>query len=126
MSAWRLVYYRDSSGRYPVKEYVAKLDPGERAKVRFDFDLLKQFGVQLGAPYVRSLGGKLWELRTTGRSQHRIVYFAVAGRRLVLLHAFVKKTQKTPQAQIDTAMRRMGEYLETERRAEARQEHDRR
>lgn len=115
------MYFRDSSGRYPVKEYIAGLDPKERAKVRYDLDLLKQFGVDLGRPYVRSLGGKLWELRTTGRVQHRTLYFAVAGRRLVLIHAFAKKTQKTPQAEISTAMRRIGEYLERARSAEASQ-----
>ncbi|MBI4321073.1 MAG: type II toxin-antitoxin system RelE/ParE family toxin [Chloroflexi bacterium] len=47
---------------------------------------------------------------TTGRSQHRVLYFAAPGRRLVLLHAFTKKTPKTPPAEIKIAMRRMADY----------------
>lgn len=68
--------------------------------------------MSLGAPHVRSIGAKLWELRTGGRTQHRVFYFAASGKRLVLLHAFTKKTQKTPRAEIETAMRRMADYQE--------------
>ena len=68
--------------------------------------------MDLGAPYARSIRDKVWELRTTGRTQHRILYFATSGKRLVLLHAFTKKTGKTPSAEIETALRRMSDYRE--------------
>lgn len=112
VSEWRLVYYKTAAGRSPVREYIAGLDARERTRVTFDLDLLETFGLELGAPYVRSLGSKLWELRTTGSTQHRVVYFAAPGKRMVLLHAFVKRTQKTPQAEIEIAMRRMADYQE--------------
>lgn len=80
--------------------------------MRFDLDLLEFFGLDLGAPYVRSIRGKLWELRTAGQTQHRIFYFAASGKRLVLLHALTKKTPKTPPTEIGTAMRRMADYQE--------------
>ena len=105
------MYYQTETGRCPVREYVAGLDAEERTKVTFDLDMLEDFGVTLGAPYVRSIGGKLWELRTSGRTQHRILYFAVSGRRIVLVHAFTKKTQKTPPSEIETARHRMADYL---------------
>ena len=104
------MYYKAASGRSPVKEYIAALEANERAKVRFDLDLLESFGLELGAPYVRNVRGKLWELRTTGHTQHRILYFAAPGKRLVLLHAFTKKTAKTPHTEIDIAVRRMADY----------------
>jgi phage-related protein len=97
-----------------VREYLEALGPAERNKVAFDIERLRRLGLALGEPYVKNLHGKLWELRTTGRHQHRVVYFATSGRRLVLLHAFAKKTAKTPRAEIETAMRRMNEYLERE------------
>jgi phage-related protein len=53
----------------------------------------------------------LWELRVTGSLQHRVFYFAASGRTLVLLHAFAKKTPKTPSTELETAKRRMTEYL---------------
>lgn len=112
VSAWSLVFYETATGRSPVKEYLDDLGDQERAKVTFDLDLLKAFGLDLSAPHVRSIRGKLWELRTSGRTQHRVFYFAVSGRRLVLLHAFTKKTPRTPPAEIETAVRRMTDFLE--------------
>lgn len=106
------MYYETPNGRCPVQEYLDRLEAEEAAKVRFDLDLLESFGVELGAPYVRTVRGKLWELRTTGRNQHRVFYFAASGKRLVALHAFTKKTPKTPQADIETALRRMADYQE--------------
>ena len=125
MRRWRLVYYRDETGRYPVRQYIAELDEDEQVKVRFDLNTLRDFGLELGAPYVRSIGGKLWELRTAGQVQHRILYFAVEGQRFMLLHAFTKKTPKTPPAEIETARRRMAVYLDRIRAA-ADQEHNKR
>ncbi|MCL5959731.1 MAG: type II toxin-antitoxin system RelE/ParE family toxin [Chloroflexi bacterium] len=112
MSEWSLVYYETAKGRCPVQEYLDSLDDREAARILYDLDLLEDMGLALGAPHVRGIGGKLWELRTAGRTQHRVSYFAASGRRLVLLHAFTKKTQKTPPAEIDTARSRMADYQE--------------
>lgn len=57
---------------------------------------------------VRPLGEKLWEMRLTGREGiGRAIYTAVPGRRLIVLHVFVKKTQKTPRRAIDLALKRL-------------------
>jgi phage-related protein len=74
-------------------------------------ELLEGFGPQhVGMPHVRPLGEKLWEMRLTGSAGiGRAIYTAASGQRLIVLHAFVKKTQKTPQRAIDAARRRMRE-----------------
>ena len=74
-------------------------------------ELLESFGPQrVGLPHVRPLGEKLWEMRLTGRDGiGRAIYTAVAGRRLIVLHAFVKKTQKTPRSALDLALKRAKE-----------------
>ena len=74
-------------------------------------DLIVAHGPQaLGMPHARPLEGKLWELRMRGRDGiARAVYVAASGHRVVVLHAFVKKTQKTPRAAIETAKKRMKE-----------------
>ncbi len=60
----------------------------------------------LGEPHVKHLQGKLWELRLTGRGGiARALYFTAIGRRVVVVRAFVKKTQKTPHAEIELALR---------------------
>ncbi len=110
MNEWSLVFYETANGRRPVEEYLDSLSGEEAAKVRFDLDLLKSYGLLLGAPYVRSIGGKLWELRTRGQAQHRVFYFAASGKLLVLLHAFTKKARKTPTREIEIARRRMEDY----------------
>lgn len=72
-------------------------------------ELLESFGPQrVGLPHVRPLENKLWEMRMQGRDGiARAMYAAVQGRRLLVLHVFVKKTQATPRKAIDTALRRL-------------------
>jgi len=64
----------------------------------------------LRAPHVKHLEGRLWELRLTGRDGiARALYVTAVGRRVIVLRAFVKKTQKTPRAEIELALRRAKE-----------------
>lgn len=72
-------------------------------------ELLQDFGTQhVGLPHVRPLERKLWEMRMQGRDGiARAVYAAVQGRRLLVLHVFVKKTQITPRRAIETALQRL-------------------
>lgn len=61
-------------------------------------------------PHVKHLDGKLWEMRLTGRDGiARALYVTATGRRIIVLHAFVKKSQKTPAAALALAMARMKE-----------------
>ena len=71
-------------------------------------DLLEEFGPQqVGLPHVRPLGAKLWEMRLRGKAGiARAIYVAAGGRRLVVLHAFFKKTRRTPPAALALARRR--------------------
>ncbi len=65
---------------------------------------------RLGEPHVKHLEGKLWEMRLTGRDGiARALYVTAVGRRVVVVRAFVKKTQKTPRAEIELALRRAKE-----------------
>lgn len=74
-------------------------------------ELLEEFGPQhVGLPHVRPLERKLWEMRMQGRDGiARAVYAAIQGRRLLVLHVFVKKTQTTPRKAIETALQRLKE-----------------
>ena len=72
-------------------------------------ELLESFGPQqVGQPHIRPLESKLWEMRMTGRDGiARAVYAAIHGRRLLVLHVFVKKSQTTPRKAIETARQRL-------------------
>mgnify|MGYP000990262064 CR=1 FL=1 len=76
-------------------------------------DLLETAGPhQVREPYVKPVAGKLWEMRLKGKDGiARALYFAHVGRRLCVVRVFVKKTQKTPQVEIELALRRMAEVL---------------
>ena len=61
-------------------------------------------------PYVKHLEGKLWEMRMKGKDGiARSIYVAATGQRVVILHSFMKKTQKTPQSALETARTRAKE-----------------
>ena len=62
-------------------------------------------------PYVKHISGKLWEMRAKGKDGIvRALYMAVVDKRVIILHAFVKKTQQTPREAIDLAIKRAKEY----------------
>jgi phage-related protein len=109
---WELTYYTTARGDSPVRDYIDNLNVDEAVKIDEDLDLLAEFGIRLGAPHVKHLDGtELWELRSRTKSkQHRIFYVAFEGRRFLLLHAFLKKQQKTPQKEIRTAQQRLRDY----------------
>lgn len=90
-----------------MREWLKKLDPADR-KVLGDDIKDVEFAWPIGMPLVRSVGNGLWEVRSSlayGRIAR--VLFCVAGEQMVLLHAFMKKTQKTPKLDIDLALKRM-------------------
>ncbi len=74
---------------------------------------IAQVGLErLGEPHVKHLEGKLWEMRLTGRDGiARALYITAIGKRVMVVRAFVKKTQKTPRTEIELALRRAQEVL---------------
>jgi phage-related protein len=102
-------FYELPSGRAPVREWIRALDPNDRKVIGEDIKDV-EFSWPIGMPLVRSLGRGICEVRST-LTQGRIarVLFCVHDGRMVLLHAFIKKTQKTPAADLDLAFKRMRE-----------------
>jgi phage-related protein len=74
-------------------------------------EMIRSNGLErMREPYVKHLEGKLWEMRLTGRDGiARSLYVTVTGKRVVVVHSFVKKTQKTPRRVIDYALKRAKE-----------------
>lgn len=82
-----------------------------RARLTWITGLINQLGLEvLREPQVKHLEGKLWEMRLTGRDGiARALYVTALGRRVVIVRAFVKKTQQTPRAEIKLALKRAKE-----------------
>jgi phage-related protein len=104
-----VVFYRTMSGVEPVRDWLRSLPDDDRRKIGIDLATV-QVGWPVGMPMCRPLGGGLWEVRSSLPSRRiaRILFFVHAGR-LGVVHGFIKKTQKTPQDDIELARKRMKE-----------------
>jgi phage-related protein len=104
-------FYRSSTGREPALDWLRNLDVVDRRTIGLDL-MRVQVGWPLGMPLVRSLGGGLWEVRSTlpgGRIARMVVCFHQ--RTLMVLHGFIKKSKKTPEDDLLLARRRMKEVM---------------
>lgn len=111
---WTIDYYKDAQGKEAVKDFLDSLPLPAKAKVMRLIELLAEHGVLLKEPYTRQVRGKIRELRVIdAQGNVRIFYFFYAKKRIILLHGFVKKTDKTPQRHLDIAEKRMKDYIKT-------------
>ncbi len=111
---YEIHFYRDKNGKEPVKEYIAKLaakkDKDSRIKLNKIMDYVKAlsvYGTRVGEPYIKHIDGDIWELRPL---RDRILFAAWDGNGFVLLHVFMKRTQKTPQKELKRAKRNLADY----------------
>lgn len=110
MKTIQAVFYRSLDGSEPVRNWLKALPQEDRRIVGFDI-ATAEFGWPIGMPLCRPLGSGLWEVRSD-LTQGRIarVIFCAAADRMVLLHGFVKKSRKAPQADLDLARKRYREF----------------
>lgn len=103
-SIYKIEFYAAADGKEIMAEFLDSLPPKHQAKAFREIDLLERFGSSLKEPYVKHIDGEIWELRIRFSSDiSRIFYFTWNFNTIVLLHGFVKKTQKTPRGEIETA-----------------------
>ncbi len=112
---WLIDFYVDERGDSPVEAYIESLDDKTQNRLAWSIEELRLRNIHARTPLVKRVDGKLWELREeSGKNIYRIVYFFFTGRRIVLLHGFQKKTQKTPSREIEIAQKRMDDFLRRE------------
>ena len=110
---FEVIFYKDEKGHSPVNEYLSSLPKKQQDKVIAYVDRLAQFGFNLKRPTADSLGGGLglYELRP---DRNRILYCFHRRTQIILLHAFLKRTDDIPQREIEIALKRKADYLERE------------
>lgn len=103
-SGYKIKFYINANGISSVLEYVDELPDKEKAKILKYIEFLRERNGVLDEPYSKHIKGKIRELRVdfTG-NRHRIFYFTFVGKTIILLHAFLKKTDKTPLSEINKA-----------------------
>ena len=111
--SFTLVFFATASGRKPVHEFIASQNPQTQDKLYEVMDYLREYGFHLPTTYLRRMSGRkrLWELRAKYQSrQYRIFLAKGDGQTILLLHAMIKKTPKTPMKEIETAEQRLQTY----------------
>jgi phage-related protein len=102
---WTITYFNES-----VQQEILVMPAGFLARYLRYADRMEVFGPDLGMPHTRSMGQGLFELRLKAvEGIARIFYCTIVGKKIVVLHQFIKKTDKTPSREFATARRRMKE-----------------
>lgn len=100
-----VVFYQEVNGNEPVRKWLKSLSKVNRKIIGEDIKTV-ELGWPLGMPLVKNLGGGLWEVRSNIPNGIARVIFTMRDGMMVLLHAFVKKSQKAPSTDINTARKR--------------------
>ena len=115
---YEVKFYRDKNDRSEIIEYLdvlqkkgttSKTERINRDKILAYMIALKQYGTRIGQPIVKHIDGNLWELRPLA---NRIFFFYWKNNKYVLLHHFIKKTQKTPPREIEQARSKLKDFIE--------------
>jgi phage-related protein len=104
-----LAFWRSASGREPVREWLSELSRNDRRTIGRDIAKV-QFGWPVGLPLCRSLGGGLWEMRSSLPSKREArIFFGFHEGTLIALHAIIKKARKAPAEDLGLAKHRLKE-----------------
>lgn len=102
---WRITFYNQK-----VESETLKFPEGILANFLHIAEMIEEFGPALGLPYTKAVGGGLFEIRAKGREGvGRSFFCAVKGKEVIILHSFIKKSQKTPKKQLKLARQRLKE-----------------
>src|SRR3990167_1931504 len=102
---WKIDFYNDD-----VEEAILQMPPKIQARMIKLLELIEKHGANLGAPHTEPIGDGLFEIRAKAQEGiGRSLYCYMKGRHIMVLHAFVKKSTKTPKQDLDLAKKRKGE-----------------
>ena len=123
---YEIIFYRDKNGKEPVYEYIKELEQraGKDSRVKLKkvqeyIRVLMEYGTEAGEPYIKHLDGEIWELRPI---RDRVLFAAFTESEFILLHHFMKKTQKTPPCEIEQAKRELQDFRTRDRQADERRQ----
>lgn len=113
-----IIFYKDKNGNSEIVNYLDELKEKSktdknarinREKILAYMAALAEYGTRVGKPIVKHIEGDLWELRPLS---NRIFFFYWKDNKFVMVHHYVKKSQKAPEKELDQARRNMKDYLE--------------
>ena len=107
----KIVYFTSLSGNNPIDRFLNSLSSKQQVKILRIFQSIREYGLSSVLPHIKKLTRTpLWEIRILGKDNIRVLYAVPYLNTVIVLHGFIKKTQKTPQEEIETALKRFIEY----------------
>lgn len=104
MGKFDIIFYEKENGEQPARDFILSLDAKMKAKILRILDLLARNGPLIRLPYSEHLEEGIFEIRAKqGSNITRVLYFFSFGKKIVLTNGFIKKTQKTPEREIELA-----------------------
>lgn len=111
----KVEYFISLNGDNPIDQFLNSLLQSQQAKLLSIFETFRKYGLSSIIPHVKKLAGTpLWEIRVLGRDNIRALYVTKTREKIIILHGFIKKSQKTDRKEINTALRRYSEILRRE------------
>ena len=112
---YKAIFYDLPNGELPAEKFMLTLDKKMRAKLIRAINIIKERGALVREPYSKHLDDGIFEVRAqVGTDISRVLYFFIVGKKFIITHGFVKKTQKTPTSEIQLAKKYRAEYLSRE------------
>ena len=104
-----VVFFETTNGNQPARDFIKGLPKDDQKEIGADIRVV-QNSFPVGFPLVRKLNPDLWEIRSIIRDGIFRVFFTVFGEKIILLHAIVKKSMKTPPQDLNVALTRLKEF----------------
>ena len=106
-------FYKNLNGKEPVREWLLALDQENCKIIGIDIKTV-EFGWPIGMPVCKPLGRGMYEVRSNLKDNIARIIFCIEEDMMILLHGFIKKSQKTPDKEIELALKRKKEVLKNE------------
>ncbi len=111
----KVIYFQSPtlSLKQTPRYWIDSLNPKQKAKIFRIFSNLEEYGLSSIQPHIRKITHTpLWEIRILGQDNIRIIYATVIDNDIIILHAFFKKSQKTPSKEIEIALNRYHQIID--------------
>lgn len=113
---YTIYYYRSPSGDTPIEKFLDSLSEKQQVKILRLFQYVNLYGLSTILPHTKKLSGTpLWEMRILGKDSIRILYAIIIENTILMLHGFIKKSQKTPTNDLHIAFNRYSEWMKRNR-----------
>ena len=107
----KVLYYITTTGENPAQKFMDSLQKAQKAKIFRIIQYIKEYGLVAAIPHIKRLTGTpFWEIRILGQDSIRVIYAIITRDSVLILHGFIKKTQKTPVKEMETTLNRLKDW----------------